>query len=408
MASPVITVEIAFATNPLAAPTWVDVSSYLVSIPLIKRGRQHELNRIEAGEAQVVLNNMDRRFDPTNVASPYYPNVLPMRRIRISATFSATTYRLFTCFIEGWPPDWPLDGTATASLNCVDGFKLLNLNKLSLALVSEFSGWATATLMAAAGWAAADYSASAGYTLITANTLVETPALQRLQDIVDAENGLAFIRGDGVLEFQNRYYRLLTTASNTSQGTFGDGGGAELPYTALKPSYDDSEIWNEVRITAAGGTTQISSDATSQDAYGKRTLSKSGLIIGDASGLGGATADAECASASAYLLSNYKDPLLRFLQITIAGHTLPGTLWGHVLNRTISDRITVKRRPPGGGAAISQECFIEAVEHHVGGDVEFWTTTWQLSPASVGSAGSYWVLDSITLSVLDSTTRLAY
>lgn len=405
MASPTIIVEIAFSTNPLDTPTWTDVTSYLVAIPRIRRGRQHELNRIEAGEAEVVLNNLDRRFDPTNTAGPYYPNVLPMRKIRISAVYSATTYRLFTGFIEGWPPDWPLDGTATVTLRCVDGFKILNLNKLSVTLPQEYSGWATATLLSAAGWPAADTSAANGQTLVLGATLSGTAALQRLQDIVDAENGLAFIRGDGVLVFQNRHNRLTAAASTSSQGTFGDSGG-ELPYVALTPSFDDSQIWNEVIVTASGGTPQTASDATSQSSYGKRTLSPSGLIIADASGTGGSTADAEASGAAAWLLANYKDPALRFTSVQIAGHSDPANLWPHVLDRTISDRITVKRRPPGGGAALSAECFIESVEHRdIAPNVEFWTTTWQLSPAS---ALTYWVLDSTTLSVLDSTTRLAY
>jgi hypothetical protein len=404
MASPVITVEIAFTTNPYAVPVWVDVTSYLESIPRIKRGRQDELNRFEAGEAEVILNNLDRRFDPTNTAGAYYPNVLPLRRIRITAVFSAVTYRLFTGFVEGWPPEWPLDGTANITLHCVDGFKLFNLNKLNTTLAQEFSGDAVNTLLTFIGWPAGDRSVSSGQSLITVNTLTGTTVLQRLQDITDAENGVIFIRGDGALVFQNRHYRLTTAASTTSQATFGDSG-VELPYSDLQPSYDDSQIWNDVRVTAAGGTEQTASDSTSQTTYGQRTLSKSGLILADASGFGGATANEEAANAAGWLLAIYKDPALRFTSLTIRGVATPATLWLQILNRTISDRITVLKRPPGGGAAISQECFIESVEHQIGENVDDWRTTWQLSPTS---ALTYWILDSTTLSVLDSTTRLAY
>jgi hypothetical protein len=34
------------------------------------------------------LDNLDRRFDPTYTSGAYYPNVLPMRRVRISSGFS--------------------------------------------------------------------------------------------------------------------------------------------------------------------------------------------------------------------------------------------------------------------------------------------------------------------------------
>jgi len=405
MTAPTITVEIAFSNGPLDAMlSWTDVTSYLVAINYIRRGRQHELDRIECGEAELVLKNLDRRFDPTYASGPYYPYVLPMRRIRISAVWSAVTYRLFTGFIEDWPPDWPLDGTANVTIHCVDGFKFFNLVKLNTTLSSEFSGWATASLMTEIGWPSGDTSASGGKTIIAGDTLSDTSALERLLAIVEAEQGLAFIRGDGVLEFQNRHYRLVQSVSTTSQATFGDGGGSELPYSELTPSYDDTWIWNEIRVTPDGGSTQTAEDTTSQDAYFRRTLVKSGLIIGDASGVGGSTPDAEAADMAAWLLWRYKEPALRFKSLTVAGAT-SSSLWTQMLNRTLSHRITVVKRPPGGGSALSAECFIEAVEHRIGrNNGEDWTTTWQLSPAT---SLSFFILDHTTLGRLDYNA-LAY
>jgi hypothetical protein len=50
------------------------------------RGAQRELERVEAGTGSIALDNLDGRFTPFNSASPYYPSVLPMRRIRISGS----------------------------------------------------------------------------------------------------------------------------------------------------------------------------------------------------------------------------------------------------------------------------------------------------------------------------------
>jgi hypothetical protein len=109
MAWPTLTVEIDFVHGPLtalASNTWVDVTSYVHSFST-RRGRSDALNRVEAGTAVVTLDNSDRRFDPTFTGSPYYPNVVPMRKIRISAVYSGITYRLYTGHIESWPPNWP-------------------------------------------------------------------------------------------------------------------------------------------------------------------------------------------------------------------------------------------------------------------------------------------------------------
>jgi hypothetical protein len=51
------------------------------------RGANRELERVEAGTGSVALDNRDGRFTPFNSASPYYPYILPMRRIRISGTW---------------------------------------------------------------------------------------------------------------------------------------------------------------------------------------------------------------------------------------------------------------------------------------------------------------------------------
>ena len=129
MPTPTATCEIAFATNPSATPTWTDVTAYLMDFE-ITRGRQAELNRMEAGTATITLNNIDRRFDPSNAGSPYAPNVLPVRRIRLSATYNAVTYRLFSGYIETWPPTYPGPVDSNVRITAVDGFKVLNLKAI--------------------------------------------------------------------------------------------------------------------------------------------------------------------------------------------------------------------------------------------------------------------------------------
>jgi hypothetical protein len=68
------------------APTFSqDITAY-VREASTHRGAARELERVEAGTASITFDNLDGRFTPFNPASPYYPNILPMRRMRIMAT----------------------------------------------------------------------------------------------------------------------------------------------------------------------------------------------------------------------------------------------------------------------------------------------------------------------------------
>lgn len=107
MSRPQIIVEVAFSTtNPLTVPvSWTDISSYVLEDGLsIRRGRPDELKPFPAATATIRLNNDDRRFEPLNAASPYFPNVVPMRRIRIRAIWNSTSYTLFGGFVTDWLP----------------------------------------------------------------------------------------------------------------------------------------------------------------------------------------------------------------------------------------------------------------------------------------------------------------
>lgn len=98
---------------------WTDVSTYVQTAGdngagpmVIQRGKQFELNRTEAGECRLSLSNVDRRFEPEYSGSPYYPFVLPMRRLRVTATDTVpTTYTRFYGYIEDFPFVYNHQGT---------------------------------------------------------------------------------------------------------------------------------------------------------------------------------------------------------------------------------------------------------------------------------------------------------
>lgn len=127
MTVPDITVEISFDDVSDTTPAWTDITTYVDSFT-VTRGRNHELSRIDAGTASVVLDNGDGRFTPAKAAGAYSPNIVPRRRLRITAVWSAVTYRRFTGYVESWrvvPSPHP-DRFSQVQLGAVDAFKILS------------------------------------------------------------------------------------------------------------------------------------------------------------------------------------------------------------------------------------------------------------------------------------------
>lgn len=119
-------VSIAFADGPLVvSPTWTDVTAWVRSVRT-NRGRSNELDDFQAGTATVVLENVDRRFDPDYSSGAYYPNVKVRRQIKIEGVYSAVTYPIFRGVIQSWGQDWPTHNRdATCTVQAVDLFGLL-------------------------------------------------------------------------------------------------------------------------------------------------------------------------------------------------------------------------------------------------------------------------------------------
>ena len=112
------TVEVAFATNPLSTPTWVDVTEYVREIPSLFAGTTSSESSVSPASGAIIFSNLDRRFDPDYASSPYAPNVKPMRRCRITVELGAFTETVFTGFVTSWRNDWTIDtdGVSIATL----------------------------------------------------------------------------------------------------------------------------------------------------------------------------------------------------------------------------------------------------------------------------------------------------
>jgi hypothetical protein len=120
-----------FEDMTVQSPRWIDVTARVRDFS-VSRGRESEQSEHDAGTLTLVLDNRDRAFDPTNAASPYYPNVTPMARLWLREQFTGETKDLFRGYAEAWESEWPNGGwsDATVTVPAADEFKLLALDAL--------------------------------------------------------------------------------------------------------------------------------------------------------------------------------------------------------------------------------------------------------------------------------------
>jgi hypothetical protein len=392
---PAVLCWVAFASPPSStSPVWVDLSGRVREFS-VRRGRQQELDRQEAGTLTVRFANRDRALDPSNTASPWWPNVLPIRRIRLAAVWNNVTYELFNGFVERWPPARRGPYDAEVTVEATDNLAVLGNAKLNdFGLNAALTGQRINEVLDAVGWPPNRRTVDPGNSVVGDVDFTGDIALEHVQQVADSELGYVFSNAAGDVVFHDRHRRLRAPYT-TSQGTFGDGGrgSGELPYVNISPSYDADHVYNDIAVSVPGDPDPATAaDAVSQGQYWPRSLERSTLLL-DWS---------EAQSAAEFLLSNYQDPYRRIDSIDLRPRMEP-LLWPHVLGREIGDRITVKDRPPGGGAVNTQGCHIEGLE--VGALGLEWTCSWQLSAAD---QSSYWVIGDPILGRIDSSNRIGY
>ena len=410
-----LTVEIGFDSNPLdTSQTFTDVSTYVRNIE-VNRGRQHALDDFQTGTCSVVLDNTDDRFNPLNTSSPYYNSttgetkVKPFKKIRVSAVYDSTTYRLFTGFITGYPESFGGQGVdATVRVQAVDLFKLLNLNtigsrgwilgnssrslvgsaRLGYADEQELSSARINRLLDAFGIPTADRTISTGDLQVQAGVSVDTNLLTALKQVEEAEQGQFFIGANGNAIFRDRNFKR--TQQFASNATFGNGVG-ELPFSDVITNFDESRIINIVSVTREGGTEQLLQNNDSIDEFGARSNSLTGTLnINDTDALDIAT----------QRLAQFENtsPRVEGLVINPLGNT---SLWTQTLGRELGDKITVKVPTPAS-TTMEFDVHIESIRHSIDANNKTWS--WNIS-TSAGAETGAWIIGS---SRIGQDTNLAW
>lgn len=117
--------------DALSTVTWEEIAPELVRTTALTWGAQHELARVEPSRATVALDNSGGDFEALNPASPFYPDLRPLNRLRIVDTWDGDDYIRFTGYVTDWPRSWNGIGAATVQIEAYDALGAV-LNAVSI------------------------------------------------------------------------------------------------------------------------------------------------------------------------------------------------------------------------------------------------------------------------------------
>lgn len=287
----------------------VDVSSSVLKIDTRKE-RDLLQDKYTAGQATVRIVDPTGAWNPQNTASPYYPNLVPLRQITIQATYSGTTYPIFAGYITEYQYTYPKDqDTGFVDLICFDAFRLL-YNSLITTVTGAAAGDDTGTrvgyVLDTVGFPRSQRSILVGDTLCQADPGTSRNALEAIQTLEFTEQGAFYINKSGQAVFKDRTF--VYNAQSASPTKFNNNGTTDINYFGITFAHDDKTIVNSATITRIGGTPQTYTDATSKATYFFHGITAENLLM---------TTDANALSLATAYVTTRKDTTIRIDNITL-------------------------------------------------------------------------------------------
>jgi hypothetical protein len=274
--------QLAASTVPIPI---VDLTPNVRNIT-INRGRNVTSDQYVAGTAVVRVLDPDGAWNPQNTSSPYYPYLVPLRKIRISATTATKDAFLFSGYTTEYRYSFPQgQELGYVDIYCSDAFKLFNLAQVET-VASSGSGQSTGTrigkILDQIGFPSNMRTVATGNSLCQADPATLRTSLGALKNVEFSEQGAFYIDGSGTAVFKSRN-EVVSSISGTPI-EFNQTTG--IPYKNLVYAFDDKLIINQANITRVGGTAQFAQNTTSVERYFPHQYSVQDLVVDtDASAL---------------------------------------------------------------------------------------------------------------------------
>jgi len=341
----------------------VDVSNIAIQVS-IRRGRNRILNKFEAGTAVVVLADDNGDFSPANISSPYYGKLLPLRKIRIYADYDdgggTQRYYLYSGYITTYNSTYGLgvEDTSKITLQCVDGFRLLNgigISTVAGAGSPQLSGDRINTLLDVVNFPTSQRDINSGNSTLQADPgTSDRDLLSAIQLVESSEFGGFFLDAEGNATFLSR--DTISQKADETPTVFADDGTG-ITYQQIEFANDDTLLVNDVTVTRLNSVVpQNVFDQDSIDTYFLHSGKRDGILV---------QTDAEALDQAQTLLVARKDTTDRIdsMTLNLLDSSAPTKIVAG-LNLEIFDLVNVTKTVPGG-STITKELFVQGVQHDI-------------------------------------------
>lgn len=372
-----------------SANTTIDVSNQTISAAL--RGSYNLLqDQFEPGTATFRIVDPNGDFNPQNTASPYYGQLLPLRKIRCSAFYNGVNYYLFSGYIQSWLYSYPKNqDIGYVDIIAADGFRLMNMTNITTvtgAVAGETTGARVNKILDQISWPANMRSIDTGDSTVQADPAQLRSSLNAIKNVEFSEQGAFYINGEGNAYFIGRHN--LQKKAGVTPTVFANNGTG-IPYWQLQLANDDKLVINSASITRIGGTAQVASDAASIATYFPHSFSVNNLVV---------ETDAEALNIARAYVATRKDTTIR-IDAMILDLTTPNYDAG-ITAALSADNFSLFKiiNESQGNVTLTKTLEVVSVAHDITPNT--WKTTFTTSEPIIDA----FILDSATFGVLDVST----
>lgn len=331
-----------------------------------RRGRNREIDKIEAGYCVITIIDDNGDFNPDNTDSPYYGKLVPGKKLRLYPEYNDGTgsFRypdIFTGYISNYTSEFSIgvDVANKVTIEAYDGMKIFN----SVSIVDVVNSTTDDTsderinaILDEIDWPLALQDLEVSTVNLDADPSNLRTVLDALRQVEDTEAGLIYFDGSGIFQFKNR--ATVNTLPDFADAYKFSDNGVDTSYNDISFRQNDSNLFNEITVISYNGTDEVTvTNTTSQDTYFVRSAERSDVLLS-------ATSDLEDLADT--LLQSYEEPSLEIASITLnlTDYTAIDRLVAAFYFEIFFIPLFVEKTMPGD-TTISRLSWVQGVNHDI-------------------------------------------